>query len=81
MGSGVVTQKFAALVLVERRFAPIPNSKIQQVLHSTFGYVQDDKCLHKTNESPRRKPFRQERCYMNRASIVRTSGAARQVRL
>jgi hypothetical protein len=28
--------------LVERRFAPISKMEIQQVPHSTFGYVQDD---------------------------------------
>jgi hypothetical protein len=35
-------QKFAVLVLVERRFAPVGKKEILRVLHSTFGYVQDD---------------------------------------
>jgi hypothetical protein len=41
----VVSQKFAAWALVERRYAPVLNGKVQQILHSTFGYVQDDKIL------------------------------------
>jgi hypothetical protein len=45
MGLSMVTQKGGALVLVERRSAPIHHRKIQQVLHSTFGYVQDDKMI------------------------------------
>jgi hypothetical protein len=28
--------------MVERRFAPIRNRKMKQILHSTSGYVQDD---------------------------------------
>jgi hypothetical protein len=40
--ASVVSQNFAALALVERRFAPVRDRKMMQVLHSTFGYVQDD---------------------------------------
>jgi hypothetical protein len=41
----VSSQKFAAWALVERRYAAVLNGKVQQILHSTFGYVQDDKIL------------------------------------
>jgi hypothetical protein len=41
-GSFQLGEKFAALALVEQRSAPIRNRKVQQILHSTFGYVQDD---------------------------------------
>jgi hypothetical protein len=43
-----MSEKFAALGLVERRLAPIPKEQILQILHSTFGYVQDDELYART---------------------------------